>query len=335
MSLFHEGRLRDAVEQFGKATEHPATQARAFSLAGEGFYKLGQPDNARRALLEAVRHDPNDPASRRWLAAACYDQGLMSDALPHLRKIEELVPEDPRPHRLEGLILKDFELYSEAIEPYRETLRLAPQQPQATAVRTELAECLIKALQPKEALTVLEPAPDVADVLALRAEALRALGNAEEARKLVEAAVQESPDHSKALTLLGTMELEAAQPGKAIAALEKAARAEPGDVAVQHQLAQAYRLAGRNGDAERQTQRLVEVQNLRSRFTELHEQAMASPGDAGVRYELGTIATKLGWPDLAIMWYRTSLAIDPNHSGARERLSELAAQSQMEPRSGR
>lgn len=330
-SRLRRGRLREAVKLFGHATEHPDTRALAFALAGEALYGLRRPDDARRALFEAVRLDPKDVAARRWLAAAYYDLGLMNEALPHLREIAELAPEDPRPKRLEGLILKDFEQYEVAAAAYRESLRRSPKQAEAVDVSVELAECLVRSLRPDEALAVLKPAPPTPAVLALRAEAVRIQGGGEAARTLLARALEQDPDHARSLTLLGVMELEAGRAAEATALLEHAAEREPADVAIQHQLAQAYRLAGRDGDAERQIQRLMTIQNLRTRFTELHSQAMAMSGNADVRYELGRVAVELERPDLAAMWFQAALAIDPEHSAARETLATLTASG---PRAG-
>lgn len=337
MALFQKGRLRAAVETIGRATGNPETRAAAFSLAGEAFYKLHRPGDARQALTEAVRLSPEDVAARRWLASADYDLGLMPEALTHLRKVAELAPDDPRPDRLAGLIQKDFENYGEAVAPYRESLRRDPNRADADEVRAELAECLIKLLRPDEALEALAPAKDTATVLTLRGEAERAKGDAEASRRLFLRALEQDPNHARALTLLGTTETEAGSTADAIGHLEKAARLEPADFEVRYKLAQALRLAGRAADAEREDRRATELRELRTRFTDLHDRAMKAPTDAQVRCDLGKVALELGRDDLAAMWFEAALAIDGNRNDAREALIALgnAAAAGGPPAAGR
>jgi tetratricopeptide (TPR) repeat protein len=327
MQSLKQGRLRDAIESFGRATRHTDTQAAAYSLAGESFYRMGRPDDARRALYEAIRLDPDDVDALRWLASACYDLGLMSEALPHLQKLSQLAPDDPRPHRLTGLIQKDLENYTEAVAAYRESLRRGPRQPDADHVRAELAECLIKNLRPDEALEALAPAEDTPVVLTLRAEAESLQGQTQTARELLSRVLEMSPNHSPALMLLGTMELDAGRFNESVQLLERAAATEATDFEVHHKLAQAYRLAGRTTDAERESKRADELRELRVRFADLHERAMKAPQDAQVRFELGTVALTLGRPELAIMWFEAAVSIDGNHTAARTALAGLADRS--------
>ncbi len=124
------GRLREAIELFGTATNNPATRGTAFTHAGESFYRMRRFDDARELSSKPCRSIRKNVDAQRWLASTYYDLGLMTAALSTLRTLAELAPDDARPHRLAGLILKDFENYDEAVTAYRESLRRDPQQPE-------------------------------------------------------------------------------------------------------------------------------------------------------------------------------------------------------------
>ena len=310
------GRLRQAIELFGTGTDHPATRGTAFTHAGESFYRMRRFDDARRALEQAVLIDPKNVDAHRWLASTYYDLGLMTAALSTLRTLADLAPDDARPHRLAGLILKDFEKYDEAVTAYRESLRRDPQQPNADQVRVELVESLIRLRRYDEAFDELKPARSTADVLRLQAEIAHARSDSELAFERLNRSLQLAPNDPQVLSLLGRIKLETGDAEEAVEVLRRAVAIDPAGYEIRTSLAQALRQIGRTAEADEQTQRMLELRDLRSRFTSLHEQAMTSPGDAGVRYELGRVALELNRSDLARGWFEAALAIDPTHAGA-------------------
>ena len=108
MLLLGNGRLMEAITEFGHGREHPDTAATAHALSGEALYKAGQFGDAARILGLAVELDPSQIDARRWLAATYYDIGVMHLAMGHLSIVAEQAPDDPRPHRLMAIIDKDF-----------------------------------------------------------------------------------------------------------------------------------------------------------------------------------------------------------------------------------
>jgi tetratricopeptide (TPR) repeat protein len=331
MILLHQGRLFDAIETFGGARDHPDTRALAYALSGEALYKAGVFRDAQRILTTAVRLDPSYIDARRWLAALYYDVGAMTDALHELRVIAEAAPEDPRAHRLMGLINKDFERYGEAIRDYRESLRRDPDQPDKEEILVELAECLVQERRHAEALEALAPCPRSAKTLALEADCRYGQGDAEAAHKLVGEALALAPGHLAALDLKATLELEADDVASAAATLREAVEHHPKDYAVRYRLARAYQRLGERERAEQELEAMKELRALRDRFTELHDEAMADPADAETRYQLGVVAGQLNKPELAWMWFRMALSLDPEHAAARQALEAMVAQPGQSP----
>ncbi len=325
MILLDRGRLFEAIETLGGAKDHPDTQALAYALSGEALYKAGVFRDARRILTDALKLDPSQIDARRWLAALYYDVGAMTHALDQLEVIAEAAPDDPRPHRLMGLIHKDFERYGEAIASYRESLRRDADPPDRPEILIELAECLVKERRHGEALEALSQCPRSAKRLALEADCRYGEGEAQLARKLVDEALARDPGQWEALDLKATLELEAGDSAAAAATLRQAVEHHPKDYAVRYRLARAYQRLGERERAEEELAAMKELRVLRDRFTELHEQAMQDPADAETRYQLGVVAGQLDKPELAHMWFKMALSLDPAHAAAREALEAMIA----------
>ena len=85
-----------------------AERATSRALAGScevplGAYaevQTGKPREAERALREAARLNPNDPAASYALAVLFAQQQRYADALAAARRAAQLAPGDPQPHQL-------------------------------------------------------------------------------------------------------------------------------------------------------------------------------------------------------------------------------------------
>lgn len=323
MVLLRRGQLTDAIVEFGFAREHPDTRALAYTLSGEALYKLQQFHDARRILATAIKLDPGQTDAHRWMAAMYYDIGAMNHAIRHLLLVAEQAPDDPRPHRLIGLIHKDFEAYSKAIDAYRESLKRNPAKPLKQEVQFELAECLANEQQHKEALETIRQCPRSASVLWLRAKCKHALGDAASAKRLVDEAVELDPTHLEALHLKGMLELEAGDATAAVETLAKVVKLYPKEWRPRYTLARAYQRLGDEDKSAEHLKAMEELRQLRERFTKLHTRAIKNPDDVDVRYQLGVIARQLDKPELARTWFQATLAMAPDHREAQEALEEV------------
>ena len=318
--LAQAGKPYAALDELGHAVDHPALRLRTLILSAQTLYDVGRYQDAVGLLLQAVKLDPEAVEAHRLLASAYYDLGLTDNAMVHLGRIAELDPADPRPHRLMGLMHKDFENYQAAVASYGESLRRGLGPPQRETALLELAECQLKLRQTDAAMETLAQCQPSADRWAAEAECHHAAGRPDEAMWLVKQALAESPAHLPALLLQGTIALEAGKATEAAEVLRRAVIAHPKDYTARFKLAQALRRAGDEQAAAEQAKTAEEIRALRREFSELHQKAAREPGNVEVRCRLGTLARQLDRPDLARVWFRAALAIDPRHEEARRAL---------------
>jgi tetratricopeptide (TPR) repeat protein len=311
--LLEKGQYYPALDEFGYSVKHPQLRLDSLTLAGQAAYKAGHLRDAVGLLAQAIQLDPNSLPALRWLASAYYDLGLTDDAVAQLTRVAELDPRDPRPHRLMGLICKDFENYPAAVKNYRESLRRDARQPDNAQILLELADCEIKLREFDSALGTLAGCGPGAERWVREAECQYGLGRVDEARGVLDQALQQEPAHLAGLLLRGTMASDQGQLTAAIDAFSRAAVAQPKDYVARFKLAQAHRRAGNNQEADKQTQAAEEIKRIREEFSKLHEKAAAEPGNADVRCRIGVLARQFGRPDLARVWFKAALAIDPHH----------------------
>ncbi len=240
MIFLRSDRLREAAGEFAHAVDNVDTRALACTLGGEAFYRAQQFRDAERVLTTAIQCDPSQIDARRWLAALYYDLGSMVHAVEQLNAVAQQAPDDPRPHRLIGLIHKDAGMHQEAVVAYRESLRRAPDQRAKPDILLELAECLLKSRRHAEVLEALRECPRSAQRLAIEAESHYNEGDVATAAKLVGEALKLDPDHLDALHLQATIDLDSGDAASAAKVLRRAADHYPKEYRVRYKLAQAY-----------------------------------------------------------------------------------------------
>ncbi len=323
----HEGRPEKALPLAIAAQEHPDVAIEARVMAGQAAYQLGAAGNAKLYWEEALMLDEQCVAAHQWLGVLYFDLGAMDNAILHLQAVSQMSPEDHRPDRLMGLINRDYERPEVAIPHYVESLRRAPDQPDAENVRLELAECQIKQREFDAAMTSLEACSDSPRKKRLVARCLMNSGELDEARKLAHQALQEQPDQLDVLQLNADVALVDGDTERAAEWLRKGVQMDPYDHAARTQLAQVLGRMGLDEESKKHSRRADELQKLWERFSDLQIDAINRMTDAQVRYEIGTLAKQLGKPELAVVWFKAALAIDPGYSDAAQALSEVGESS--------
>jgi tetratricopeptide (TPR) repeat protein len=315
-------RLEQALGELTHAAGAAATAAEALTAAAECHYLLGRHLPAIEAARAVLERDPDALDARRWLASAYYDLGATVHAARELEIIAAAAPGDPRPHRLLGLIHKDNEQFSEAVDHYRESLRRDPDQSDRPTILLELAESLVKLGRFEEAREVLDKCSRTAQTLTLAAACDESFGQTGDAREQLHAALALDPQFLAAKLQLGSLLLVAGRAGDAVSILEDAVRGAPYSSQAHFRLSQAYSRQGERDKAAEELRLMRETQAVEREFTDLHEEAARKPDDADVRCRIGALARQLDKPDLARLWFRAALAIQPDHAGARAALAE-------------
>jgi tetratricopeptide (TPR) repeat protein len=328
--FLHERRLLEALNELQHAARDRRTDVAALTAAAECYYLLGKYVQAVDAARAAVERDAEALDARRWLVAAYYDLGATGQAVEQLKIVAERAPHDPRPDRLLGLIDKDNERFGDAVGHYRESLRRDPNQPDQPLLLAELAESLVKLGRFDEARQVLPDCPRTATTLTLAAACEENLGRPDAAVEMLRDALDREPAYLPARIQLGSLLLLEGRVDEAVAVLEASVRAAPHSSQAHFRLSQAYGRRGERDRADEQLRLMRETQAVEREFTDLHEEAAKKPDDADLRYKIGLLARQLDKADLARLWFRAALAIEPGHAGARAALADDNAEPRGE-----
>lgn len=322
----HAELLRGALElktkRYAAALQHfsgvePRGELRELSLlmTGEALYHTGQLVYAERCFLDAVDSDISRKGrahALRWLAAINYDIGNTVLALEQLEELASREPTDYRPHLLMAQIRSDRDLvaeYGRAAEHYREVLDRAPPEPIREEVTLKLAAILAREKRDFEAaLQLLAQLPRHPDALALNGECQWALQNETGAFDSLAEALTLQADHPAALLNQGRFLLQAGRAEEAVPLLERVARQDRFEFEPQHQLAMAYRAAGRTDDYERQLKVQEDSRQKRLEMSRLNTEATQRPFDPQPRLQLAALCRSIGKHDLAAMWDRAAEA---------------------------
>jgi tetratricopeptide (TPR) repeat protein len=317
------GQTEDALQLAVSAQDHPDVEVESRVLAGQAAYRLGAAGNAKLFWEEALARDPDCLAAHQWLGVLYYDVGAMDNAMLHLRAVSRLASQDYRPDRFMGLINRDYERPDVAIPHYLESLRRAPNQPGVETVWLELAECQIKQREYDAAMKSLSQCGESTRKKRLTARCLMNIGELDDARRLATQSLLEMPEDVDAIQLNAEIALIDGEVDAAAQLLETAIRFHPFNHGVRTQLAQVLGRLGREAESKEQSARAEELQKLWQRFSDLQIEAINRATDAPIRYEIGLLAKQLGRPELAVIWLKAALAIDPGMSLAGEALAAM------------
>jgi tetratricopeptide (TPR) repeat protein len=322
-----ESAFRRALDELGHIHGGPDA-GDVTVLAAECLVRLGRRRLATDALTDLARQEPDRREAHRWLAAVYIDLNAPADAIRHLREWGRLDPHAGRPFRWVGFFCKNMNQPGPAAEAYRTALQRQLEPALRSDVVRELAETLMEgdgAYQ--EALEVLagcpEPCARQPQVLALRAECLWGLGQAEEAAAAADEALRSAPPSARALCLRAKIHLADGQVDAARVLLDEALRLEPHDLAArQHRLA----VAVRSGDAaavEQQRGLLEESRGHWDQLSRLHREAQQRPWDGPLRRQIAELCLKVNRPAEARLWLQATLACDPDDPAAQQLLARL------------
>ena len=232
IALGKQGNLNVAIEQFQAALlvqpDYPAARSNlAIALAQKSRF-----DNSIRG--EAPRSQPDDREARHKLGMALVNQGRMDEAIREFQAALRLRPNDAAAHKNLGLALAMKGQIDEAINHFQDATRLNPDDPETLY---NLGLALEKRGRIDEAIgqyqQVLRLKPEYADACnnlgylwAERGE------NLDQARALIEKAVQVQPQNAGFLDSLAWVLLKQKRPREALGyglkAVEKSAQPDAG-----------------------------------------------------------------------------------------------------------
>lgn len=277
--------------------------------------QLGKTELARQQLVLARKLQPGSPVVLYAQALLDYADGKHKAALEQVQLVLRAAPS----HMPSYLLAATIELATGALSQARDHVKryrqVLPNEPYAIRLQ---AQCDLREGKPQDALALLEPvlaagSQDV-DLLALAGEAAMRLGKHEQAGRWFGLASSLAPESSLLNAASGLSLLNQGQHGRAIAALELAAR--------------------KDGAASRAGALLV-ITHLRSRnFARAMEQirSMEAQGDnPAVQNLKGGVLLVSGDLPGARQAFNHALEIDPAHLPALDNLVELDVMERKVP----
>ena len=332
------------------------------SLAGEAaielieLYALGAlefPGNERWAesankMIEQIGEAVAEtPAGRRAALAAALAEGN-TDAAEKLVELAAAHPDDARARYLAGHAHLVRGELADSLAAFRATVQADDTLIAARRMAGELALKAGELDAGRKSLTDLYAlAPGAPSVInALAALELRQ-GNPERAQKLIEQALSLPPDRlsgmdrSRALLLRARLHLEADRAEPALADLEAAVRAWPGDLEALDLLSDRHFATGNYEKALDQLEALraagvdspqIAIKIAQSHIgldqadraqTVLEKAATDFPTDPTVHTVLGDIHLRARAFDIARAAYEKALEVDPRHQPAQLKMAEL------------
>jgi tetratricopeptide (TPR) repeat protein len=332
-ALLHQGRLDECMAQVNRLPREWVHTSEAQVLLGEVYLARQQPLRAEAIFRSILDRWPDEQKAHRWLAAIYYDLGHNNGVIEHLDRLEQLCPEDPKPRVLKAVIHMDSERYREAASSYQEALRCEPsdfnsrlgladaliRQGEVTSAELHLAQCNQERL-------------DDPEVLVLRAECLRSKGALDEAAALLDQVLDVNEQHTRALLGRAKLHLEMRQPEAALTALQRILQADAYDWQAHYLSGLVHVRLGKTEQAEESFEKVRRSQDLMRQLHQLNEAAIARPNDPNIRHRLGQVCVELGKAELAEMWFRAALMLDPQHSPTHQSLADFYAQSGLHER---
>jgi predicted Zn-dependent protease len=243
-------------------------------------------------------------------------------ALHELTRYLEHRPDDLQARLGRAFVWERFLYFNDALEDYRKAVQSHPDNEGA---RLHLADTILIAGTPAEALTeyqwLIERAPKRPDVRLGLARCRQRLGQSEEARKLLDELLAETPENGEVLWERGKLALEEGKAADAERDLRHAVKLLPHDRRVNYSLYSCL-LALKSPEAEAVSALVAKLDTDLRRLDVIRQEVMKKPTDAPLRCEGGLIFLRNGERTEGIRWLRLALRFDPNCQAARKALAE-------------
>ena len=281
-----KGQYQDALARFHEAERWDNSTAGLMRNTGIAALKVGDIQEAIRALDVAVQVDPQDKPARIRLALTLFRTDQYADANRHFEALAADVFSDPalayawsytlvklnQQQKATEVLARTTELatspemlvsigdldsvledYEHAVGAYKKALELNPQAPKA---KFKMGAALLRLDRPQAAIAPLEAelsaTPDDPEVKYNLAYALLQTSQKERALALLRSLITAHPEHPQAQYQLGKALLDDGHVPEAVEHLEIAAKLDPESDYIHYQLQSAYRRNGQPGDAERE-----------------------------------------------------------------------------------
>ena len=255
LAYYSSGSLMKAKQSFELAVQEDASDMESVQLEGLTLYRLGQPA-AAIPYLERVRGwMPNANADANYVLGLCYLNSRRYDDARHSFATQfGESPDSAEAYLLLGTMLMHANLEELAAEQVRKALQISPTLPLAHFMLGEVA--LFKS-NIDEAIVEFEAErkmnPGYAPVYDRLGDAYLHVGKVSDAQQALTKAISLDTTSTGPFILMGEVLLRRQDARTALLYLRHAEKMDPSNYVTHTLLSQAYRRAGREDDAKRET----------------------------------------------------------------------------------
>jgi tetratricopeptide (TPR) repeat protein len=248
----------------------------------------------------------------------------MGRAISSLEQVIRLSPKDHKPHYMWATILLESERFSDALAEFRMAAKLAPPETaMADEIRAAWGNCLIRLRRYEEALEVMKPADDMAEIQALRSQSLFSLRRFEESRACAQDSIRQQPEQIEAALILAQLYDRSGEQQQGITLLRRLLPKHSAELRLHQRLGELLAATGQMEESLIHRNLAGEIAELRRQFSDAHQQAAVDPDNAELRLKLAQLAEKLGKTDLAQGWYQAAVGLSPGNKTIQEQWQQF------------
>jgi Tfp pilus assembly protein PilF len=275
----------------------------------------GNLDRVEGPLLALVEQEHPDSV----LILEALSRGYLSSlrlqaAETSLRLWLERRPDDVQALWWQGEVQERLLRKEQSLAAYRRAVELSPDQDDH---RLHFVELLLRARQPKEAAKHLDilrqRQPENTTVLLDLARCRRLQGQAEEAGRLLDAALAVDPNNAGLLGERGLLAVESGRADEAEPWLRKAVTLAPYDRETAYTFSRCLQLCGKAAEAKKYINKVEEIDAQLARLDIILSNMATTPHDAGLRHEAGMIFLQSGQAKEGLRWLNSALQVDPSY----------------------
>lgn len=288
--------------------------------------QTGEVDDVSVGLQELVdRGHPESAMILETLAGAYMNNLRYRPALVCLNRWIEEDPTCAQAYQYRGWVYDRMALTKDAMAEFAKAVELDPNLVQ---VRLRMAIVYLEKAEVENALEHLLALPAEAqkrpDVMARLGQARLMQGNLDEARELMEMAVEGLPDDPILLVQLAKLDLRERKYEQAERRLRRVLKNDPADVEARYTLgAVLQRQPGREKEAEAELKEEKRYRTLLEQANHLLKLEVEQPSqDPNRPAEAGALLVSIGQDRLGLFWLHQALKRDPEHQGAHRALAE-------------
>lgn len=297
----------------------------------------GDVDAVEPILWQCVLdHHPQAPLILETLVHAYLLNVRYGPALVCIERWKQEAPEKAKPHDWRGWILERLGDRTNALKNYRAAIDL---DSDFVPARFHLVELYLQLSSPEDALPHLlhlqQQIPDRPEVLARLGHCRFLQGRIEEARSLLESAVEKLPNDIPTLIQLGHLDLQSGRPQRAEQWLRRALAIDPTDTQTLYQLANSLEAQNRSEEVDAVRVQSDRIQARLLRANKLLREATQHPvSDPNALSELGRIFLENRQERLGVYWLNQALEQDSSHQPALRALADYYEKNGQQEKAG-